>query len=271
MPPSELDHRDCFNRTPFLLAIAADRQDLAEILMPAGSDLLVQGWCGASALHTAARYGHVDLMEWLIGQGLPVDLKDEFGEPPLHEAVDWGQTAAVRLLLANGADAHVRDENGYAAIHEANSLEMLELLLEAGAPVDDVSGGGCWPLQSACESGDVEIVRYLLNKGAEPNRTTSGGTALFSATGSGSLEVVKLLLEAGADPNIQDCDGWTCLWRVDSLPMAELLLRHGADPSIGDECGCLPEAWTGLPLAVGTLLKKWRLEGPANNLASKVE
>ena len=135
---------------------------------------------------------------------------------------------------------------------------MLKLLLKAGAAVNDVSGGGCWPLQDACRSGNAAAVAFLLQVGANPNLNSTGETALFAAVSSDSLECVRLLLGAGADVNARDCDGWTCLFLLRSERVAHYLLEHGADPAASDPCGGLPEDWERVPMAVRRMLREWR-------------
>jgi ankyrin repeat protein len=205
--------------------------------------------------------GHCGLIEWLLQNGLAVDIQNDFGHSALHVAVGANRVAAAALLLRHGADILERDENGYALIHNApftGDLEMLKLLLSAGADVNDVSGGGCWPLIDACREGNAEAAAYLLRAGAEPDLTSTGQTALFTAVSADSPDCVRLLLEAGADVNATDCDGWTCLFHLRSETVAAMLLEHGASPAIADQCGGLPEDWPRVPLPVRQILKEWR-------------
>jgi ankyrin repeat protein len=83
-------------------------------------------------------------------------------------------------------------------------------------------------------SGNADEVRHLLKRGAQPDLTSTGETALFAAIRSGNRECVDALLDAGADVNRMDVDGWTCLWYVDNVVMASHLIARGADPSIGE-------------------------------------
>ena len=64
---------------------------------------------------------------------------------------------------------------------------------------------GCNALMRAAESGDLKLVRTLLDQGANVNaKVTAGGpTALMLASAAGQLRVVKALLQAGADPNVK--------------------------------------------------------------------
>lgn len=252
MPEDEIGHRDGDDRTPFLMAVEAGRLDIANALLKRGSDLHSRGRCGATALHIAARYGHCHLAEWLVSLGLSVDIEDEQHHTALRHAVSFGKLEATQLLLKHGANVLASDEIGYRAIHDAWSREVIELLLNSGAEVNDVSGGGSWPLKDACEVGDASLVRFLLERGADPNLTSTGETALFRAASSGSIECASLLLDAGADINATDVDYWTCLWCVDSLAMAQFLLDRGADPTMASEDFC--------PLAVSALYREARLK-----------
>lgn len=69
----------------------------------------------------------------------------------------------------------------------------------------DIMGSQMTPLQLACRSGNIRIVRLLLSHNALPNvRESRGCTALHFACRYASLELVKLLIESGADPTVTD-------------------------------------------------------------------
>lgn len=258
----ELQHRDAWKRTPFLLAVVAGNLQLAKALMERGSDIFALAHCGASALHLAAEYDHCPLIEWLLQNGLALDKRDEFGDSALHSAVSSNSLQAAALLIQKGADVAERDENGYSLIHGvcySDDLSMLKLLIDAGASMNDVSGGGNWPLRDACEAGNSQAVKYLLQIGADPNLTSTGETALFAAVSSDSIDCLRLLLQAGADVNATDCDGWTCLFHLRSETVAQFLLDNGASPGTSDQCGGLPEDWSSVPITVRKMLKDWRL------------
>ena len=261
----ELNHRDAWNRTPFLLAVAAGNLDVARALFERGSDIRAKAHCGGTALHLAAEFNHCHLLDWLLENDLPLDSPNDFGDSALHDAVSADCMDAAALLLQNGASVHERDENGYALVHTLsfqNDMAMLKLLLNAGAEVNDVSGGGDWPLKNACHSGDAAAVAFLLHVGANPNLTSTGDNALFAAVRSDNLECVRLLVDAGADVNATDCDGWTCLFQLRSEGVARYLLERGARPDMPDQCGGLPEDWESVPLGVRRMLREWRTSRP---------
>jgi ankyrin repeat protein len=88
-----------------------------------------------------------------------------------------------------------------AAASKGN-LEMVKLLIEKGADVEDKDKDGATVLVHATLMGNPEIVRFLIDKGADVNAQTSQGlTALMMAADQGNLEIVKFLIEKGADVN----------------------------------------------------------------------
>lgn len=92
---------------------------------------------------SACRCGQTAVVEWLLAQGMPVDLHppgEEWGGigcPGLHHAATHGHVDTVRLLLAHGADLTLVDDvHGTTALFWANmdgQSEVVEILREAGA------------------------------------------------------------------------------------------------------------------------------------------
>jgi len=87
-------------------------------------------------------------------------------------------------------------------------------------------------LFTAIRSGDATALQQKLDRGADPNATQNGISALEVATLAGTPQQMKLLLARGAKPNYADDDGITALFLA--IPDTEktiLLLDHGADPN----------------------------------------
>lgn len=121
---------------------------------------------------------------------------------------------------------------------EANDLQKVISLVEAGADLRQLGDYDGTPLANAAALGHAEIVKYLLEAGADP---LCGGcrSVLVTACGRGHLEVCKELLKGGADPNeIYDDEESTCLSLAifkAHLDIVRLLIEHGADPEPLDE------------------------------------
>ena len=90
---------------------------------------------------------------------------------------------------------------------EWSGWKLLELLLEAGASINDKGKKGYTSLMGASRRGHEEIVKMLLQKGASINdKNQKEVTALICASRRGHEELVKMLLQKGA--SINDKDKW---------------------------------------------------------------
>ena len=104
-----------------------------------------------------------------------------------------GRTILVKAALHRGADVHDGDDQALIFASQNNHIEVVEILLVAGA--DPTTGGSNQALQFASENGNAEIVKLLIDAGADPE----GGSfsPLIEASINKQTEVVKLLLAAG--------------------------------------------------------------------------
>ena len=133
----------CATQPPHPLHIAASEGDLHKIktLSFQAEDIRqISNPNGYSALHIAARQGHVDIVEYLLAQGIEVDLQDRRGHTALHLAV-WGQHEdIVDLLISHGANAnHNKGQGQVTPLHVAakrGNKVIAEKLLKAGADIN---------------------------------------------------------------------------------------------------------------------------------------
>ncbi len=96
---------------------------------------------------------------------------------------------------------------------QSGHMEVMEVLLDRGADVNAQNETGQTALIGAASLGDAELVNFLLDRGADPNITNkeSGFTALIAATWSDYPEIVETLLRKGAQVNAKDKFGKTPL------------------------------------------------------------
>jgi len=154
---------------PALLSAAATRSD-----DPAGIHLLLghkakvnsRDARGRSALHEAARHGHVDIVSALLAAGADLNVRDADGLSPLLDAVSGGHLAAIDPLLAAGADLNATDARGrgalaLACLSASAALPLVQRLLELGVAADAVDADGKRALDHAAAAGHWALVTLL--------------------------------------------------------------------------------------------------------------
>lgn len=167
-------------------------------------------------LEKAAWVGDLPIVEYLIAKGANVNARDsESKATVLWSAVSNGHTEIVKALIAAKADVALRDKYGASVITTAaaaGNQEIAGLLLDAGANVGD-AGSGLTPLAYPVSSGNVEMIRFLVGRGADVNQgaKTGGQTALITAILGAKIESVKTLIELKANVNTKMKDGTTPL------------------------------------------------------------
>jgi hypothetical protein len=152
----------------------------------------------------------------LLAVGVDVNLVDESAHTTaLDEAVASGKLELVQMLLSAGADANVRNSSGQTALmrlDESSSAEIVSVLVYAGAKVNLKDEDGDSALLVAAALEKTEILKALLDAGAKVNtQNKEGKTALMIAAEDGSVENVRALLEAGANVNKKNKEGATAL------------------------------------------------------------
>lgn len=172
---------------------------------------------GETPLHYLAIENRCEAVEFLIQKGAQVDAQTHFQATPLIHAARLGWLEMVGLLLKAGADPGARSDLEGSALHSAagaykqNAVAVIKLLLDHGANVDIRQPIKGTPLMMSVKSGNIELVRLLLSRGADPNAVSFGESVLHIAAASTECkaEMIDLLLQAGADPQVLDDDGET--------------------------------------------------------------
>jgi ankyrin repeat protein len=243
--------------TPLMLAAAYGSLDALKLLLDGGADVNAKNAFDATALMWCAN--DMDKVRLLVAKGADVNARSRQGRTPLFLSATYqGGSETVKLLLEKGASVTARDVNQQTplvAAAAANDTASVRLLLghESHPSPMDLSRA----LANAAATGNVEVIRMLLARGADVNaasppesdgRVKNGPIALGSLTplivavAYSGYETVKTLLDAGAKVNAQDVRGMTPLMlavasdRPDDR-VARILIEKGADLSIKDKDG----------------------------------
>jgi ankyrin repeat protein len=238
--------------TPLIYAARSNDLESVKVLLAAGADVNQISGYGWSPLLVAAQNRYYKLGVYLLERGANPNLANKGGWTPLYLATDNRNI--------EGGDYPVRKG-------DMDHLEFIKLLLDKGADVNArmkdstetrtvftnqwLDENGATALFRASQSGDIELMKLLLSRGADPKiATVLGVTALHVAAGIGwvegityewsqqaTLEAVKLLVDLGLDVNAQADTGRTALHGAAHKGRADViqvLADHGAKLDVRD-------------------------------------
>ena len=244
--------------TPLVFAAREDCLDCAKMLLEAGADVNQQTNYGWTALLTATQNRHYHFAAYLLDHGADPNRANKGGWTPLYLATDNRNIESgdypvrkpdmdhldfIKLLVAKGAIVNARicgaastDKECKGDTTETRTNFTMQWLYEDGAT----------PFLRAAQSGDIELMKFLLDHGADPKiMTAHKDSALAVAAGIGwvegvtfewspeqSVEAVKMCLDLGIDPNVADDQGRTALHGAahkGRTEVIQILVDHGAN------------------------------------------
>ena len=252
-----------------------------------------------TALMFTAREGDIESARLMLDAGVDINHGDVDNVTPLVAAIMNKRYTLATFLIDRGADVNVVDAGGrtalYAMIDIRNedwtampnrpledplpSLDVVRALIDHGAKLDvpltrpltvrsgmdfgdNTLGAGATPLMRAARAGDHEVIRLMLEKGANARAVTKqGNTALMFAAGVGyrdkntrgsesdALESVKVLMAAGLDVNQTNTIGENALHGA-ALRGADTIVQFLVDQKM-DVNATSKQGYTPLDVAMG--------------------
>lgn len=221
---------------------------IVKFLTGRGAEIHARSRMAGSVLASSIGFGEDQCFHFLLSKGA---LKTDDGATALARAASHSRWDLCHLLLDHGASIHASalDDAGASPLQAAcflavldrdgidftKRVEFIERLLDLGADIDAPGGSYCNALQSACENGDIRLVKVLLDKGADVNVTDGENKDALQYSllaDENRLDVMKLLLSNGANVNAQNMRGnafHTACMVGCSKDEISLLLEHGVD------------------------------------------
>jgi len=212
---------------------------------------------GNQPIHWAVMTRQIDLIDYLLERGADINALRPDGIRPLHltngdyHYRGWRDVPSTALqkhevligyLLARGADYDISTATKVGDLGRVRELLDQNPALANQVPAYSYYTG--LPLRNAAGAGHLEVVKLLLERGANPNEPEPGiaphGGALHSAIGGKHYEIVKLLLEHGANPNAEVESSGNCLsmakWSGAPKEIVDLIASHGGVRTVDLVC-----------------------------------
>jgi len=214
-----------------VVATAIKSRDIAQVraLLEKQPELLhAADERGNQPIHWAVMTRQIDLIDTLLERGADINAVRPDGLRPLHltngdyHYRGWRDVPSTALqrhevligyLLAHGAEYDISTATRIGDLDRVRALLDQNPGLANEVPAHSYYTG--LPLRNAAGAGHLEVVKLLLERGANPNEPELGiaphGGDLHAAIGGKHYEIVKLLLEHGANPNSEVESSGNCL------------------------------------------------------------
>jgi ankyrin repeat protein len=129
---ADVDALDSQHDTPWLVTGVTGNVEIAKALLAADPDLSLLNRYGGTSLIPAADRGHVEYVRWVIGTGVDLDHVNDLGWTALLEAVILGDGSSpyqeiVGILVESGADPTITDDNGVTSMEHALASGYAEI------------------------------------------------------------------------------------------------------------------------------------------------
>jgi ankyrin repeat protein len=209
------DYKSQNGHIPLNIAVNIKDLKLVEYLLKKGADPNLKGVNEQTALLRAVQMNNIPIIELLMQYGALVDI-------PSLGRLNTPFRQAMMMAIA---------DNDFALLDAILKSRKVDLN-KPQAVIDN-------PLLFAIDKGSPALVQYLINKGSDVNSRVDDVPLIIAAVEKDNVDIVKLLLDAGANPNAQDGKNKVTALHIavrkQNGAMVKTLLLHGARADIASE------------------------------------
>lgn len=211
-----VDAQDKRGQTALFYAVEAKAAAAVEVLLIYGADIHKKSWEGTPFEEASYSNSQITKLITTADHQRSSEMSAEARVEMLSSAAFSGNADLVRDLIHQGVDINATDKDGgWTALMNGAArghITVVQLLLAAGAEIDQELPADTTALSEAAYWGRTEVVKLLISAGADINSTNSSGrTPIMQTLAWNSTEVLQILLDAGADASARNEDGKTVL------------------------------------------------------------
>lgn len=205
-------------KTAFWFAVEKENLEMVKLLYSNGSKVNLTDNSGRSVLTATILHKKYDVLDFLVSKGADINLADNGGLTPIMTAINSRNADPARVFKYLEKFLTFKPKldttqikkmgGGYSALHLASRfgfVDVVKLLLDNGANINIVSlATGGTPLHTAASSKNNDVAKYLMERGAKREiQDLSGATPLITAVMQADPDMVEVLIEGGAVINIR--------------------------------------------------------------------
>ena len=196
----------------------------------------------------------LEAIKLLVKFNAEIDVQNMWGHSPLHLGIttvpaNKQKPEIIHELLKLGANPNLKTISGnnpfQQVIFKLQDIDIMSLMILYGARIDYVQTNGETLLHLAVSNLNIDIMRKLLENGAEPNALDNEKCSplhsvfqMESKDEKSTVEAIEELVKYGASINVQNENGKTplhCAIELDNYTVTKALLKLGSDPKVRDE------------------------------------
>jgi ankyrin repeat protein/L-ascorbate metabolism protein UlaG (beta-lactamase superfamily) len=202
-------------QTPLQFACLGANIEIMKVCISEGTDIKAIGNDGSGLIHWAANGGNLNMFKYLESNGLKYDAKDKDNSSTLFWASSGNAIDVVKYLIEEKKmDVNEVDNLNNIPLNSAvehGRLDIVKYLLEKGANINHALNNHSTWLILAAQNNNPELIQLLIDKGTKINEYDDfGNTALITAAGFGNFDNVKALVDNGANLNPGLCKRESC-------------------------------------------------------------